>query len=166
MLAELLDLPQVTAVTRIELLDGAEAILHRKLSRGDIEVIKCPLPALFAVAPEINTPRYPSLRRVLDSQKSPIEKPELANRIPGFDTTDKFSSLTKVITMSAPRPKPRKTVTLDTLTSDTSLSAEDRLNLVQSYGMTQSDGDLWQGSPQELAKRVVNFIKKEGFLSL
>ncbi|MCG0278272.1 MAG: electron transfer flavoprotein subunit beta/FixA family protein [Thermanaeromonas sp.] len=63
-LAELLDIPQVTYVQKIELLSDGTCRLQRALERG-YEIVETRLPALFTVIKELNTPRYPSIRGIM-----------------------------------------------------------------------------------------------------
>ena len=63
-----------------------------------------------------------------------------------------------------PRPQPKKTPVLEMLTMDSDLSAEDRLKLTLYEGMPTKEIDLWRGTPQDLADRLLEFMKEEGFL--
>lgn len=160
MVAEFLDLPQVTAVARLELsADASSAHLHRKLQRGDREAVECPLPALFSVEPGVNKPRYPSVRRFLQALKRPVNTMGLGDLGMTPSEIDPGAALTKLMGLAPPRPRPKKTMTLDS-----SLSAEDRLKMLLSGGMSQKKGDLWEGTPQELARRLVDHLRREGFL--
>ncbi len=69
-LAELLDIPCVTMVNKIEL-DGAQLIADRKVDDG-IETVALSLPALLTVLPDINSPRIPGLKDTLAASKKPV----------------------------------------------------------------------------------------------
>ncbi|MEW6686714.1 MAG: electron transfer flavoprotein subunit beta/FixA family protein [Candidatus Edwardsbacteria bacterium] len=60
-IAELLDIPQVAFVKKIEEITEKSARVQRMTEEG-YEVIETPLPALFTVVKEINEPRLPSLK--------------------------------------------------------------------------------------------------------
>jgi len=60
-LAELLDLPRVAVVTKIELGDG-KATVNRELEGGLVDVIEVDTPALLTIQTGINEPRYATLR--------------------------------------------------------------------------------------------------------
>ncbi|QKR00265.1 electron transfer flavoprotein subunit beta/FixA family protein [Metallosphaera tengchongensis] len=47
-------------------------------SVGDIEVIEAPLPAVISVTGEINTPRTPSVRQIMESSKKPVKQVEFS----------------------------------------------------------------------------------------
>ncbi len=60
-LAELLEIPFVSYVSKIEEIDDGHMRVQRMIEEGH-EEIESPLPALITVAKEINVPRLPSLR--------------------------------------------------------------------------------------------------------
>lgn len=68
-MAEFLDIPQVTLVTGIEIQDGT-AICQRSLP-DCTETVQVTLPALITIAPEMNTPRYPSPINIMKALKKP-----------------------------------------------------------------------------------------------
>ncbi|HLW58896.1 MAG TPA: electron transfer flavoprotein subunit beta/FixA family protein [bacterium] len=69
-LAEFLGFPQATAVTKLELGEGA-ATAHREVE-GAIEVLRVALPAVISVERSINEPRYPSLPGIMKAKRTPI----------------------------------------------------------------------------------------------
>ena len=69
-LAELLGLPQVTHVRRLEV-KGDEIVAERDLEEG-YEVVSVRMPALVTVTKEINEPRYPKLMDIMKASKKPI----------------------------------------------------------------------------------------------
>ncbi|HVO12096.1 MAG TPA: electron transfer flavoprotein subunit beta/FixA family protein [Vicinamibacteria bacterium] len=71
MLAELLDLPQVTVATKIELQDG-KAVVEREIDGGR-EVWETPLPAVVSAQKGLNEPRYASLKGIMAAKKKPIQ---------------------------------------------------------------------------------------------
>ncbi len=77
-LAELLDLPQATAIAKLELDAGAgHATVHRELE-GALEILEVPLPALFTVERSLNEPRYPSLPGIMKAKRKEIAVLDLA----------------------------------------------------------------------------------------
>lgn len=77
MLAELLDLPQLNVVTKVELGEGTVRA-HREVEGGE-EVIEAPLPALIAAQKGLNEPRYASLKGIMAAKKIPIETKSVAD---------------------------------------------------------------------------------------
>ncbi|WP_025027973.1 electron transfer flavoprotein subunit beta/FixA family protein [Caldalkalibacillus mannanilyticus] len=70
--AELLDIPQVTTITKLTI-DGTKAVVERDVE-GDLEVIETTLPALFTAQQGLNEPRYPSLPGIMKAKKKPLER--------------------------------------------------------------------------------------------
>jgi electron transfer flavoprotein beta subunit len=71
MVAELLELPCVTAISKLEL-DGAKGVAEREIE-GGMEVVEFPLPAVLTAEKGLNTPRYPALKGIMAAKKKPIE---------------------------------------------------------------------------------------------
>ena len=71
-LAELLDLPRVAVVTKIELGD-AQATVNRELEGGIVDVIEVDTPALFTIQTGINEPRYATLRAIKQAEEKEID---------------------------------------------------------------------------------------------
>ncbi|MDH3198803.1 MAG: electron transfer flavoprotein subunit beta/FixA family protein [Candidatus Krumholzibacteria bacterium] len=76
MLAELLDLPCVTAVTKLELAAGT-GTAEREVE-GGVEVVEFPLPAVVTADKGLNEPRYPALKGIMAAKKKPLEVKPLA----------------------------------------------------------------------------------------
>ena len=66
---------------------------------------------------------------------------------------------TRAVTLSPPKPRPKKV-----FTPDSSLSAEERLRLIMSGGVTQKQGDLLEGDPGNIASNVVRFLSEKKLL--
>lgn len=78
-LAELLDLPQATAIARLEVdSSGSSAVVHREIE-GGVEVLEVPLPALLTVERSLNEPRYPSLPGIMKAKRKEIKMLSLAD---------------------------------------------------------------------------------------
>ena len=71
-LAELLDLPHVAVVTKIELGDG-KATVNRELEGGLVDVVEVDTPALFTIQTGINEPRYATLRAIKQAEEKEID---------------------------------------------------------------------------------------------
>ncbi len=77
-LAELLDMPHVTAVMKTEFANG-EITVERELEGGALEVLSIPRPCLLAVQTGINEVRYASLKGIMQAKKKPLEKKTLGD---------------------------------------------------------------------------------------
>ena len=71
-LAELLDLPRVAVVTKIELGDG-KATVNRELEGGLLDVVEVDTPALLTIQTGINEPRYATLRAIKQAEEKDID---------------------------------------------------------------------------------------------
>ncbi|MBI2860402.1 MAG: electron transfer flavoprotein subunit beta/FixA family protein [Chloroflexi bacterium] len=70
-MAEMLDLPFVSYVSRIEEIAGGHMRAQRMIEEGH-ESVEMPLPAVITVTKEINTPRLPSLRGIARSKSAQV----------------------------------------------------------------------------------------------
>jgi electron transfer flavoprotein beta subunit len=72
MVAELLGLPCVTAITKLDLADG-RGTAERALE-GAVEVVEFPLPAVLTIDQGLVTQaRYPALKGIMAAKKKPLE---------------------------------------------------------------------------------------------
>ena len=71
MTAELLDIPHVANVVKLELGDG-KLMAHREIE-GGAEVVEAPLPCLVTAQKGLNEPRYPSLKGIMAAKKVAIQ---------------------------------------------------------------------------------------------
>ncbi len=76
-LAEYLDLPCVSNVVGIEVIDDGHLKVTRSGDTGD-EIVELALPAVVTVDVSINEPRLPQMRGLMMAKKKPIEKMDLA----------------------------------------------------------------------------------------
>jgi electron transfer flavoprotein beta subunit len=71
MVAELLGLPCVTAVSKLEIA-GGRGTAEREVE-GGIEVVEFPLPAVITADKGLNEPRLPALKGIMAAKKKPLE---------------------------------------------------------------------------------------------
>ncbi|HYU91230.1 MAG TPA: electron transfer flavoprotein subunit beta/FixA family protein [Gemmatimonadales bacterium] len=71
MVAELLDVPCVTAVAHLDLESG-KGVAEREIE-GGVEVVEFPLPAVLTADKGLNEPRYPALKGIMAAKKKPLE---------------------------------------------------------------------------------------------
>jgi len=71
LVAELLGLPCVTAVSHLEI-EGSKGVAEREIE-GGIEVVEFPLPAVLTADKGLNEPRYPALKGIMAAKKKPLE---------------------------------------------------------------------------------------------
>ena len=71
MVAELLELPCATAITKLAVADG-RASIEREVE-GGVEHASCAVPAVFSCDKGLNNPRLPSLKGIMAAKKKPME---------------------------------------------------------------------------------------------
>jgi electron transfer flavoprotein beta subunit len=71
MLAALLDWPQATFASKVEL-DGAKAKVVREID-GGLETMEMALPAVITTDLRLNTPRYATLPNIMKAKKKPLD---------------------------------------------------------------------------------------------
>lgn len=101
MLAALLDLPQATFASKVEV-DGQVARVTREVDAG-LETIEVDLPAVITTDLRLNTPRFIKLPDIMKAKSKPRETLELASL--GVEAGDHLS-----VTHYAPPPKRQKGV--------------------------------------------------------
>jgi electron transfer flavoprotein beta subunit len=101
MLAELLDLPQVTVAVKIEIGDGKAAI-EREIEGGR-ETWETPLPAVVSAQKGLNEPRYASLKGIMAAKKKTIQVFDLSGL--GLDA-GAVAPKVKVTAMELPPARP------------------------------------------------------------
>lgn len=73
--AELLEIPYITTITKLEISDGNVSVTRDV--EGDSEIIETSLPLLVTAQQGLNEPRYPSLPGIMKAKKKPFEELEL-----------------------------------------------------------------------------------------
>jgi len=100
-LAELLDLPQVTMAVKVEVADG-KARIEREVEGGH-EVWEAQLPAVVSAQRGLNEPRYASLKGIMQAKKKKIESKDAAAL--GLDAAALAPKL-EIVKMELPPPRP------------------------------------------------------------
>ncbi|KAF9158342.1 hypothetical protein DFQ27_006296 [Actinomortierella ambigua] len=91
MLAGLLNWPQASFASKIELAEADKTITVTREIDGGLETIKAPLPAIVTSDLRLNTPRYTSLPNIMKAKKKPLKVIKLADL--GLDTKARFEVL-------------------------------------------------------------------------
>jgi len=103
--AQLLDVPQVTHVRKIDVAPDGTAVVERLLEDGT-DVLKVRLPAVFSVVKEINEPRLPSLKGKMRARKAEIRVWRSTDLEVDAAELGLDGSPTRVIRIFAPEPRP------------------------------------------------------------
>ncbi len=101
LLAEILDLPQVGVVVKVEIQDGT-ALVEREIE-GAREVWETSLPAVLSAQKGLNEPRYANLKGIMAAKKKTIEVKDAAAL--GLDAAA-LQPKTKLVAMELPPARP------------------------------------------------------------
>ena len=85
MTAELLGLPNVSAVSKLDVGSG-KGTARRELE-GGAEIVEFPLPAVVSIDEGIARPRYPSLKGIMAAKKKPLESKPAQLDTPRLEVT-------------------------------------------------------------------------------
>jgi electron transfer flavoprotein beta subunit len=77
-LAELLGLPRVAVVKKLEWSGSGPATVHRELEGGLVDVVEVETPALLTIQSGINEPRYATLRAIKQAEQQEIDVREVS----------------------------------------------------------------------------------------
>lgn len=97
LVAEMLDVPQVTMAVKVELQDG-KARVEREIEGGR-EVWETSLPAVISAQKGLNEPRYASLKGIMAAKKKPVDVKDAAAL--GLTAAD-LAPKTKVVGLELP----------------------------------------------------------------
>lgn len=153
-LAEFLGLNQATKVTSANFdLPTQQIEVERKLERGKRERLRLSLPSLIAVETGIASLRYASFPALLSAQKATVPIIE-----PTFSKPRNNVTLTEIKT---PRPRPRQI-----FMPDPNLPAAARIEAILNGGaaVKRKKNELVEGTPQEQAERILEYLEQNGFL--
>jgi electron transfer flavoprotein beta subunit len=94
MVGELLAIPCVTQIVKLELSNG-KATAHREVEGGAL-VVETTLPAAFTAEKDLTVPRYASLRELVAAKKKPIAVKDVKLKPP----------LLEIVSIQNPPPRP------------------------------------------------------------
>ena len=153
-LSEMLCIANVSAVTSIKLAnDSIEVIRHIE---GGSEKVELSLPCVLSAERGLNQPRFPSVVSVLKAKKRKIENINLEDI--GIEKKDIEVLNSKTSILRYALPKPRKSKILD---EQKGLSAEERMQMVMSGGITQkSESNLLWGEESKVVLKIIDEIEK------
>ena len=167
-LAELLDLPQITDVAQLSVQQAMGGNKHesegvvtlqvtRKLEHGYREQLAAQLPLLLTVTGDLNEPRYPSLPAHMAALKASIAVHDPQSWLDNAHLQE--ADETTLLEMHVPRPLPRRIVA-----PDSHHSAFQRIGEILAGGTTGRKTRLIEGSNEELARTLIEFLREKGFI--
>ena len=105
-LAELLGIPQVSVVVKLEVSEDGSVVKAHKEVEGGTFVIEAALPVLITAQKGLNEPRYASLPGIMKAKKKPLDVKTIADL--GVDAGEVGESGAKIKIMQITPPEERK----------------------------------------------------------
>ncbi|KKY19208.1 putative electron transfer flavoprotein beta-subunit [Phaeomoniella chlamydospora] len=102
MLAALLNWPQATQASKVEISEDLSSVTVTKEVDGGVETVKASLPMIITTDLRLNEPRYASLPNIMKAKKKKLEKVTLKDL--GIEEAGK----TRLKTLKVEEPPPRK----------------------------------------------------------
>ena len=91
MVAELLGLPQVMVIEKVEV-QGSKARVTRRIGGGAKEVYESAFPLILGAEKGLNTPRYASLPGIMKAKTKPVEKKSAEDLLGGVTALIQFKN--------------------------------------------------------------------------
>lgn len=145
--AEKMNVPVVQNVVSLELGEGNTIVVQRAKEQGLRDVIRLSYPAVIGTKAGVKKTEYPSLPSYLAALCQEVTL-ETNIRAP-FER----SGSVRLVSLDAPKPRTKKVIDFDA-----GLSAEERLNLLTSGGISQKQGNIVQGDKKLLAERWMHYL--------
>ena len=157
--AAMMKLPYLSRVSDITPgTESNELIVTCLENSGARTTWKCRPPLALIMHPEVSPPDDAPLGVSLEALNKSVEQVDLIS-------LDLESSRMKRrihhLGTSHPKPRPRKI-----FTPDSSLSAAERIRLIMSGGLKQKQSEFIEGSPEELAVKILDFLIEKKLIPL
>jgi len=105
-IAELLDIPQLSVIDKVEVAEDGKSIKVNRPIEGSTLVIESPLPALITTQKGLNEPRYASLPGIMKAKKKPFDEKTLSDL--GLDVAEFGEGARKVKVLEITPPPARE----------------------------------------------------------
>jgi len=159
LIGELLDLPQVTGISKVRQCDSGKLLVERSLDRGRRELVELELPGVITLKADAAEPQYVSARRLEQAGRREIRVRTLqleasAPRLPRWPEAEK-----KV----PPRARVKRK-----FMPDVNMPAAERVKMIMAGGMapqasSQSSTTIVEGDPDYLSEQLFRFLKHHEF---
>ncbi|MFP3928621.1 MAG: electron transfer flavoprotein subunit beta/FixA family protein [Desulfobacteraceae bacterium] len=105
-LAELLGIPHVAVVTKLEVSEDGKSLKAQRPVEGQTVIMESPLPALITAQKGLNEPRYASLPGIMKAKKKPLDEKSLGDL--GLDASEVGEGARKLKIIELTPPPERK----------------------------------------------------------
>jgi electron transfer flavoprotein beta subunit len=101
-LAEYLDIPQISVITKLEVSDDGKTVKANRPVEGEALVVEAAAPVLLTTQKGLNEPRYASLPGIMKAKKKPLEEKSIADL--GLDASEfgEGARKLKIVELSPP----------------------------------------------------------------
>ncbi len=158
-IAEHLGFCCVSGVVALEEMEGGREVrVHRRLLRGNREVLSAPFPAVIGVHPSIHSLRHVGIPAVARAARTEIE----VAPAPSEETVCGSGPSLRRVGVVLPRKRPKRV-----FIPDASLDSSARLDQLISGGAKKRKSpqkDLVEGPPEKAAQAIYEFLQLEGFV--
>jgi electron transfer flavoprotein beta subunit len=159
-LAEMMNIPVVNGVIKIEDISKKSVRVWRRLDKGDRQIIDCKIPAVLSIDPLSCESRYVPVFALKQAAKNEIQKLTLADV--GLQQSDIARENSFVQVLSLMPPKPRSKRVLD---SDIDSSLSQRLSgLFSGETSNKERKDILKGEDGYLSDCILKYLVKNGLL--
>jgi electron transfer flavoprotein beta subunit len=157
--AAMMELPYLSRVSAVAWGTESNALIVTCMEDfGTRTTWKCRAPLALIMHTETRPPEYPSLEVSLEALDTRVEQVDL---MPLDLEPSRIKRRIRHIGTSRPKPRPRKV-----FTPASSLSASERIRSIMGGGLKQKRSEFLEGSPEELAANIVDFLIEKKLLSL
>ncbi len=154
-----LGIPFVGRVVKMEISSNGKVMVESKLEKGNRERVEVSFPAVLGVDDSLNEPRYASLPSLIAALRGDIERYNLKELDLPVSEIGASGSKIKVAALSTPKPRPKRL-----FVPDSNLSAAERMRQIMSGGVASESKDLFEGSPEELSQKFIQFLRQVNIL--
>jgi len=161
-LAEYLEIPQVSRVVRVEAVDRSSVRVSRRLDKGDREIVESPLPALISIDHLVEEPEYVPVNALLLAEEKTLDVWNLPSLGIHLEELRQEGGKAELVGFEPPRPRAKRIAV-----PDSSMSVDKKIHLLLAGGMTQDakkGGDFVQGAPEQVAGEIMKFLEEKGFV--
>ena len=106
MLAEMLNLPHVSMITKLEIAEDVKSARAEREVEGGKEVIQTSLPAVFTAQKGLNEPRYPSFKGIRQARTKPFNTWSVADLGLDAGSVGAAGALLEVVDILPPPDRP------------------------------------------------------------
>lgn len=157
--AEILGIPHVPRIAKIQEWNDRAIVVHRRIERGDREIIECALPALLTVEKGMNRPRLPAFQAISRARTQAIDKIGLKDLETPEARLGRSMNLTETIRLSGPKPRRGSAIQVGA-----THTAANRRSLMMKGGEQKASGNsrLLEGVTDQALDELERLLKEHG----